>query len=147
MQIINSFLIKFTHITAWELPLKSYSFSQGSLRNELWRQRARYSNVYCDIYDGQTWKQFETVNSRASLQLPNNLGLILNWDWFKPSKHVEYSIGIMYLGQNVTNWRMLLLLVFCLVQMSPRNTWFHILNQPMLAESPIRLLPTLVVSC
>ena len=30
------------------------------------------------------------------MQLPNNLGLI-HLDWFKPFKHVEYSIGIMYL--------------------------------------------------
>ncbi len=53
--------------------------------------------MYTDIYDGLVWEKFQSVNGRPFLQVPNNLGLILNLDWFNPFKHIEYSVGVIYL--------------------------------------------------
>ena len=64
---------------------------------ELWRKRVRVPEFYCDIYDGVVWQILKTVHGRPFLQLPNNLGFILNIDWFSPFKHIEYSIGVIYL--------------------------------------------------
>ena len=48
------------------------------------------------MYDGLIWGKFQSVNGTPFLQVPNNLGLILNVDWFNPFKHVEYSVGVLY---------------------------------------------------
>jgi hypothetical protein len=53
---------------------------------------------YVDIYDGAIWKEFMVVNGRPFLDIPNNLGLILNVDWFRPYEHTQYSIGVIYLA-------------------------------------------------
>ena len=52
--------------------------------------------VLTDIYDGQVWQNFQEVNGRSFLNQPNNLGLSLNVDWFRPFKHSPYSIGVIY---------------------------------------------------
>ncbi len=36
-------------------------------------------------------------NSYASLSQPWNLALMMNVDWFQPFKHVQYSVGVIYL--------------------------------------------------
>ena len=51
--------------------------------------------------DGCVREKFQSVNGRHFLQVPNNLGLILNLDWFNPFKHVEYSVGVIYTGFQV----------------------------------------------
>ena len=68
-----------------------------SQKCELWRNRSKTSNVYTDIYDGLVWEKYQAINGRPFLQVPNNLCLILNLDWFNPFKHIEYSVGVIYL--------------------------------------------------
>lgn len=64
---------------------------------ESWRNRSKSPDVYTDIYDGIVWEKFQVVNDRPFLKVPNNLCLILNLDWFNPFKHIEYSVGVIYL--------------------------------------------------
>ena len=47
--------------------------------------------------DGVIWNEFMIVNGRPFLDVPYNLGLILNVDWFRPYEHTQYSIGVIYL--------------------------------------------------
>ena len=63
----------------------------------LWWSRTTPSSVhFTDIYDGKVWQDFQVVDGRPFLQLPNNLCLQLNLDWFNPFKHVQYSVGVLY---------------------------------------------------
>lgn len=71
-----------------------HGFSQ---KCELWRNRSKSPDMYTDIYDGLVWENFQVINNRPFLKVPNNLGLILNMDWFNPFKHIEYSVGVIYL--------------------------------------------------
>ena len=64
---------------------------------ELWRNRQQTQGMYTDLYDGLVWEKFQSVNGTPFLQAPNNLGLILNVDWFNPFEHIEYSVGVLYL--------------------------------------------------
>lgn len=45
----------------------------------------------------QVWKDFLYVKGRAFLDVPNNLALMLNIDWFNPYEHSQYSVGVIYL--------------------------------------------------
>ena len=47
-----------------------------------------------DVYDGEIWKQFMNVKDKLSL---NTIALMLNVDWFRPFKHLTYSVGVLYL--------------------------------------------------
>lgn len=51
-----------------------------------------------DIYDGQMWKDCSNINGRPFLSQPNNLALTMNVDWFRPFKHSQYSIGVVYVA-------------------------------------------------
>ena len=64
---------------------------------EKWRTRKIPTNIMADVYDGQVWKDFATVNGRPFLSEPHHLGLMLNCDWFQPFHHTQYSIGVLYL--------------------------------------------------
>ena len=64
---------------------------------EWWRLRKIPPNTFCDIYDGQVWKDFQYVSGVPFLSAPNNLALMLNIDWFSPFKHSPYSVGAIYL--------------------------------------------------
>ena len=50
-----------------------------------------------DISDGKMWKDFTMYNGKPFLDIPNNIALALNIDWFNPYKHTQYSIGAVYL--------------------------------------------------
>ena len=56
------------------------------------------SSKISDIYQGQLWKDFLTVNEIDFLTLPYAFGFLLNVDWFKPFQHQEYSVGVIYLA-------------------------------------------------
>ena len=49
-----------------------------------------------DIYDGEMWQNFLSAQGRPFLSQPNNLALSLNVDWFRPFKHSQYGVGIVY---------------------------------------------------
>ncbi|KAG9270975.1 hypothetical protein AMEX_G13841 [Astyanax mexicanus] len=64
---------------------------------ERWREREVKEGMYTDVYDGQIWKQFMYVQGRPFLAEANNMGLMLNVDWFQPYKSIHDSVGVMYL--------------------------------------------------
>ena len=51
-----------------------------------------------DIYDGAVWQSFQSIDGKEFLSSRYLLGLLLNVDWFNPYKHVEYSVGAMYVA-------------------------------------------------
>lgn len=66
---------------------------------ELWRRRNIPSGIYCDIYDGKVWQDFQHVNGIPFLADAGslNLCLTLNVDWFNPYEETQYSVGAIYL--------------------------------------------------
>ena len=63
-----------------------------------WKARVGIPHgVMADIYDGAVWQSFKTVNGQEFLSSRYSLGLLLNVDWFNPYKHVEYSVGDIYI--------------------------------------------------
>lgn len=66
---------------------------------ELWRNREVGEGVLADVYDGDLWKEFQTVDGTAFLKKPRNYGFMLNFDFFQPMKHrKDYSVGVFYLA-------------------------------------------------
>ena len=60
---------------------------------EAWRKlNTDESNCLSDVYDGKIWKDWKFY-----LDVPGNLLLMLNVDWFRPYKHTVYSVGVIYL--------------------------------------------------
>ena len=60
---------------------------------EAWRkQEATDGSFMTDVYDGKLWKEWKNY-----LDIPGNLLLMINVDWFRPFKHVPYSVGVIYL--------------------------------------------------
>lgn len=55
------------------------------------------TGMLCDIYDGKVWHDFLTVNEQGFLSKSNNYALLLNLDFFQPFKHVQYSLGAIYM--------------------------------------------------
>ena len=52
-------------------------------------------NVLSDVYDGNVWKELSSPGQ--FLSTPFSLALRLNIDWFRIYKHVNYSVGMLYL--------------------------------------------------
>ena len=50
-----------------------------------------------DVYQGQVWSEFQEYNNEPLLAYPYSLGLMMNFDFFQPYKHVAYSVGVLYL--------------------------------------------------
>ena len=65
---------------------------------ELWRTRSSSSDQLSDIYDGNIWHDFSSVDGRPFLCEPGNLCFIINFDFFQPYDHVQYSLGAIYLS-------------------------------------------------
>ena len=63
-----------------------------------WRMRTTSENLLSDVYDGNVWTEFQQYEGKPFLSQPYTFGLMLNIDWFKPFKHLEYSVGAMYLS-------------------------------------------------
>ena len=60
-----------------------------------WKEKQREQGsrpLYHDVFDGAIWKDFGSF-----LQVPTNLVLQLNVDWFQPFDHVVYSVGVLYI--------------------------------------------------
>ena len=66
---------------------------------ELWRKREVAEGLLPDVYDGNLWKEFQTVNRTFFLEKPRNYDFMLNFDFFQPMKHrKDYSVGMFYLA-------------------------------------------------
>ena len=62
---------------------------------QTWKSNTSLLN---DIYDGQIWKDFVSYDNQPFLSEEFTYGLLLNLDWFQPFKHVQYSVGAIYLS-------------------------------------------------
>lgn len=91
-------------------PLKTYCYMpiKNSLQEllnrpdfqdacEAWRSRKVTKGIISDVYDGKIWMDFQHYEGKPFLSQPLTYGLMLNVDWFKPCKHLEYSVGAIYL--------------------------------------------------
>ena len=63
-----------------------------------WKTRVVPAGCMADIYDGKVWKSFLNFDGQEFFSNKYSLGLALNVDWFKPYKHMEYSVGAMYIA-------------------------------------------------
>jgi hypothetical protein len=59
-----------------------------------WKHRRVVEHYLSDIYDGNVWKQFQ---QNGFFNDDYSFGLMLNCDWFQPYKHLQYSVGVIYL--------------------------------------------------
>lgn len=66
---------------------------------EIWRERAKQipENTLADVFDGKVWSDFNSDKYDNFLQSSGNLVLSLNFDFFQPFTHTQYSIGALYL--------------------------------------------------
>ena len=64
---------------------------------EKWRSRATLDQTYSDVYDGQVWQYFNSVEGKNFLSLPHCYLLTMNVDWFEPFERGIYSVGAIYL--------------------------------------------------
>ena len=62
-----------------------------------WRNHAMPNGVMADVYDGVVWNSFLTVDGKDFFNSRYSIGLMINVDWFQPYKHVQYSVGAIYL--------------------------------------------------
>ena len=62
---------------------------------EKWRGRESTipSGIFGDVYDSSIWKGFR----QSFLSAPYSYLLSINVDWFQPFKHIQYSVGVIYL--------------------------------------------------
>ena len=67
------------------------------LLNE-WKSRSIRTGVMADVYDGLLWKSFLVVEGKGFLSSRYSLGLLINVDWFQPYKHIQYSVGAIYIA-------------------------------------------------
>lgn len=68
------------------------------IMNDLVSTVAPNAGYYKDIYDGKIWLEFQTLDGLPFLAGQNTFGFMLNVDWFQPCKHVQYSVGALYLA-------------------------------------------------
>lgn len=80
--------------TSLQRLLKNANFVQ---KCEEWRNNDTSEEVLSDVYDGRIWKEFSSYDGKPFLSAPHTYGLMMNVDWFKPFKHIEYSVGAIYL--------------------------------------------------
>lgn len=81
-----------------EVPLQALLMKPDFYTNcELWRSRSKDQGVMHDVYDGKVWADFKSFDGDPFLSNPGNYGLMLNMDFFQPYKHVQYSVGAIYL--------------------------------------------------
>ena len=66
---------------------------------ELWHHNFEPScSSLSDVYCGKLWKDFLCFDGKSFLEAHNNLGFMMNVDWFQPYKHRTYSLGVIYLA-------------------------------------------------
>ena len=75
--------------------VKRHGFTE---KLEHWRFHESKENTLSDIYDGQVWKDFNSPKFGHFLQNKRCVGVMLNFDFFQPYKHVKDSYGVLYLS-------------------------------------------------
>ena len=66
---------------------------------ELWRKREVGEQILADVYDGNLWKEFQTVDGADFLKKPRIYSFMLNFDFFQPMRRrKDNSVGVFYLA-------------------------------------------------
>lgn len=66
---------------------------------ELWRKREVGEQILADVYDGNLWKEFQTIHGVDFWKRPRNYGFMLNFDFFQPmTRRKDYSVGVSHLA-------------------------------------------------
>ena len=65
---------------------------------ENWRSMDRRGD-YNDVYDGQIWKDFQTVHGTNFLAQSHNFAVVLNMDFFQLYKHIKGYL--LFCGSNL----------------------------------------------
>ena len=55
------------------------------------------SGKLSDLYQGQMWKDFLTIDGVDFLSAPYCYWLMLNIDWFEPFHNCVFAVGVLYL--------------------------------------------------
>ena len=63
-----------------------------------WKSREIPDSDLKDVYDGRVWKKFIKYDGLPFLEESYSYGFMLNLDWFQPYKHLQYSVGVIYLS-------------------------------------------------
>ena len=63
-----------------------------------WNNRNIPDGILADIYDGKVWKAHLNINGKDFLNSRYCIAMLINIDWFQPFKHVQYSVGAIYLA-------------------------------------------------
>ena len=56
------------------------------------------TGILSDLYNGQVWKEFLTIDGVEFLSAAYCYGLMLNIDWFEPFSGCIYAVGVLYLA-------------------------------------------------
>ena len=54
--------------------------------------------ILSDLYNGQVWKEFLTIDGVEFLSAAYCYGLMLNIHWFEPFSGCIYAVGVLYLA-------------------------------------------------
>ena len=63
-----------------------------------WLTRASNEDKFHDVYDGRIWQSFQTYQGKEMLSDGSTFGLMLNVDWFNIYKHIQCSVGALYIS-------------------------------------------------
>ena len=63
----------------------------------LWKSR-HVDECLRDVYDGLVWQKFLDYEGKPFLHSEYAYALMINIDWFQPYKHLNYSVGAIYLS-------------------------------------------------
>ena len=95
-----------------------------------WKNRNIPDGVMADIYDGNVWKSFLSIDGKDVLNSRYCFGMLINVDWFQPFKHLQYSVGAIYLA--ILNF--------------PHRLWFHRENMILVGIIPGPKEPSLTMN-
>ena len=90
-------LIKFTVSLVLIASLQALLMRNGFVEQCESTRNLFSTSGFADIYDGTLWREFLTVDNTPFLSECHNYVLLLNIDWLQPYKHIEYSVGVLYL--------------------------------------------------
>ena len=60
--------------------------------------KEKHHKVCTDLYDGEVWNDFMSIDGLPFLAAPFNYAFHLNFDSFQPFKHTQHSEGAIYLS-------------------------------------------------
>lgn len=76
-------------------------FNNGAFCKLLLKSSETSQSIMQDVRDGEVWKDFLSDpldQSKQFLLNPNNIGLLINIDWFKPFKRSEYKVSAIMMS-------------------------------------------------